>query len=184
VLANAKDAVINKVKEICSGALDSVKKFFGIKSPSRVMAQMGDFLMQGLQNGIQRAGDAVVNAATTVSERINDGMQSSLQNVADGAQAVVGVYSGMYGQLNAMDMASAGALNGTVSAIDNSVVEGGNSIAQAPINVTVAPQGIIARSRSELRDIAGDMIEAVNEDLRARGYNQIGDGKVKGASTV
>jgi phage-related protein len=184
-VSNAKDAVINKVKEICSGALDSVKKFFGIKSPSRVMAQMGDFLMQGLQNGIQRAGDAVVNTATTISERINDGMQSSLQNVADGAHAVVGVYSGMYGQLNAMDMASAGALNGTVSAINSATIDnGGMGIAQPPVVINLDQSGIIARSRSEFRDIMSDGIEAVNEDLRARGYNEIGDGKVKGSSTT
>lgn len=184
-VSNAKDAVINKVKEICSGALDSVKKFFGIKSPSRVMAQMGDFLMQGLQNGIQRAGDAVVSTATTISERINDGMQSSLQSVADGAHAVVGVYSGMYGQLNAMDLASAGALNGTVSAINNATIEnGGAGIAQPPVVVNIDQSGIIARSRGEFRDIMADGIEAVNEDLRARGYNEIGDGKVKGSSTT
>jgi hypothetical protein len=141
--------------------------------------------MQGLQNGIQRAGDAVVDTATTISERINDGMQSSLQNVADGAQAVVGVYSGMYGQLNAMDMASAGALNGTVSAMNGAALSNdGGAIAQAPVQINVDQSGIIARSRSELRDIAGDMIEAVNEDLRARGYNEIGDGKVTGSSNV
>lgn len=183
-IGNAKDAVVNKIKDICSGALDSVKKFFGIKSPSRVMAQMGDYLMQGLQNGVQRAGQAVVDAATTVSERINDGMQNSLQSVADGAQGVIGVYSGMYGQLNAMDMASAASLNGSVSAMNNATKENGGTIAQPPVVVNVDQSGIIARSRGEFRDIMADGIEAVNEDLRARGYNQIGDGKVRGSSNV
>lgn len=183
---NAKDAVVNKVKEICSGALDAVKNFFGIKSPSRVMAQMGDYLMQGLQNGVQRAGDAVVSAATRVSERINDGMQNSLSNVADGARSVVGVYQGMYGQLNAMNTASAASLNGTVSAIDKAAQSApeGSSIAQQPLNITVAPNGVIARSRGEFRDIIADGIEAVNEDLRARGYDEIGGGKVRGGSTT
>lgn len=185
-VGNAKDAVVNKIKDICSGALDAVKNFFGIHSPSRVMAQMGDYLMQGLQNGVQRAGDAVVSAATSVSQRINDGMQNSLSNVADGARSVVGVYRGMYGQLNAMNTQSAASLNGTVSAINAagmSAPEGG-AIAQPALNITVAPQGVIARSRGEFRDIIADGIEAVNEDLRARGYNEIGDGKVKGSSTT
>lgn len=185
-ISNAKDAVVNKVKEICSGALDAVKSFFGIKSPSRVMAEMGSFLMQGMENGIVRAGDAVVNAATTVSEKISDGMSTSLSNVADGARSVVGVYRGMYGQLSAMNMASAVALNGNINAMNNAEMaqQDGGSIAAQPINVTVNPSGIIARSRSELREIAGDMIEAVNEDLRARGYDEIGNGKVRGVSTV
>lgn len=185
-ISNAKDAVVNKVKEICSGALDAVKSFFGIKSPSRVMAEMGTFLMQGMENGIVRAGDAVVNAATAVSEKVSDGMSQSLSNVADGAKSVVGIYNGMYGQLNSMNGASAVALNGTISAINNAEVaqQNGGSIAQQPLNITVAPQGIIARSRGELREIAGDLIEAVNEDLRSRGFNEIGDGKVRGASTA
>lgn len=183
-VAGAKDAVVNKVKEIASGALDAVKKFFGIKSPSRVMAQMGDFMMQGMQNGIERAGQAVVKAATTISGKISDGMSDSLQNVSDGARSVVGVYRGMYGTLNAMDMASAGALSGNISAMNGAAEANPNgAIAQAPINVTLEQSGIVARSRSEFRDIIADGIEAVNEDLRARGYDEIGNGKVKGSST-
>lgn len=184
-ISGAKDAVVNKVKDIARGALDAVKSFFGIKSPSRVMAKMGDFLMQGLGNGISRAGDAVVDAAQTISERISDGMQDSMKNVSDGAKNVVGVYRGMYGQMNAMNMTQAATLNGTVSAIDQAQKEqNGGAIAQPPVSVTFAPNGIVARSRSEFRDIIADGIEAVNEELRARGYNEIGDGKVKGSSTV
>lgn len=184
-VSGAKDAVVNKVKEIASGALDAVKSFFGIKSPSRVMAQMGEYMMQGMQNGIQRAGQAVVSAATTISDRISNGMQSSLSNVSQGARNVVGVYRGMYGQLNAMNMASAGALAGSVSAMNNAAAANPNgAIAQPPVNVTLQQSGIVARSRSEFRDIIADGIEAVNEDLRARGYDEIGNGKVKGQSNL
>ena len=185
-ITNAKDAVINKIKEIAQGALDAIKNFFGIKSPSRVMAQMGDYMMIGMKNGIERAGGAVVNAATTISDRISTGMQDGLKNVSDGAQSVVGVYSGMYSQLNAMNSVQAGTIDGTISAINGASASAtaDGSIAQAPINVTLNPSGIIARSRSELRDIAGDMIEAVNEDLRSRGYSEIGNGNVKGMATA
>lgn len=65
-----KDAVINKIKEICSGALDAVKKFFGIASPSKVMAQMGNYMMQGLENGIASAGAGVVSEAQRVNEAV------------------------------------------------------------------------------------------------------------------
>lgn len=186
-ISNASGAVVNKVKEICAGALNAVKSFFGIKSPSRVMAKMGDFLMVGLKNGIQRAGEAVVSAATSISERISNGMQSSLENVSSGAQGVVRVYRGMYGQLNAMNQASSVAINGTASAINGAAAaasENGGAIAQAPITVIMNNEGIVARSRSEWREIMADGIEAVNEELRARGHQQIGDGKIQGASTV
>lgn len=185
-IGNAKDAVVNKIKDICGGALDAVKSFFGISSPSRVMAEMGGYLMDGLQTGIQKAGGAVVNAATDISDKIAGGMQDSLQNVSDGARSVVGVYRGMYGQLSAMDMAQAATMNGSVSAMNNAAASStnGGAIAQPPINVTLKQDGIVARSRGEFRDIIADGIEAVNEDLRARGYDQIGNGKVKGNSTA
>lgn len=185
-IGGAKDAVVNKVKEIASGALDAVKSFFGIKSPSRVMAQMGGYMMQGMRQGIEKAGDAVVNAATTISEKISDGMSSSLKDVSQGARNVVGVYSGMYGQLNAMNMAQAATLNGSTSAVNAAAAaaNNGGAIAQPPINVTLKQDGIVARSRSEFRDIVADGIEAVNEDLRARGHQEIGNGKVKGTSTA
>lgn len=69
-IGNGTKAVINKIKEICSGALDAVKKFFGIASPSKVMAQMGNYMMQGLENGIASAGAGVVSEAQKVNQAV------------------------------------------------------------------------------------------------------------------
>lgn len=69
-IGNGAKAVVNKIKDICKGALDAVKNFFGIKSPSRVMAQMGDFLMQGFEKGIEDNTSAVVNAANDANSEI------------------------------------------------------------------------------------------------------------------
>lgn len=69
-IGNAKDAVVNKIKDVCKGALDAVKNFFGIKSPSTVMAGMGNYLMQGLTIGIDRSGSAAVTAVQGVSNSI------------------------------------------------------------------------------------------------------------------
>lgn len=69
-IGNAKDAVVNKIKDICKGALDAVKSFFGIHSPSTVMAGIGDNLMGGLAKGINRTGSAAVGAVNGVSQSI------------------------------------------------------------------------------------------------------------------
>lgn len=186
-ISNAKDAVVNKVKDICAGALDSVKKFFGIKSPSRVMATMGDYLMEGFSNGIERAGGAAVSAAETIAERVSDGVSASIDNVSNGTRSITGLYSGMYRNLNAMGAAGAIPLGATSTAIANAAeanAANGGAIAAAPINISVNPQGVIARSRSEFRDIIADGISAVNEDLVSRGLPQIGGGKVAGSSSV
>lgn len=76
-IGNGAKAVINKVKDICKGALDGIKSFFGIKSPSRVMAQMGKFMMQGLGNGIEDNADKVVSAANDASKEILNAMDMS-----------------------------------------------------------------------------------------------------------
>lgn len=185
-IGNAKDAVVNKVKDICAGALDSVKKFFGIKSPSRVMATMGDYLMQGFTNGIDRAGGAVVSAAEMVADKVTTGISASIGNVANGAKKITGVYTGMYSNLNALSAAGVAPLNSSVSAMLNASAANdanGGAIAQAPIVVAPNFNGVVARSRSEWRDIVADGIQAVNEDLVARGLPQIADGKVTGSTS-
>lgn len=69
-ILKAKDTVVNKIKEVCEGALNAVKNFFGIKSPSRVMAQMGNYLMEGFENGIANAGAGVVAEAQRVNSAV------------------------------------------------------------------------------------------------------------------
>lgn len=72
-ISGAKDAVVNKIKEIASEALDAIKDFFGIHSPSRVMANMGQFMMQGLNNGLESMRKTVVSTATDIAGEIDDG---------------------------------------------------------------------------------------------------------------
>lgn len=184
-VGNAKDAVVNKVKEICSGALNAVKNFFGIKSPSRVMARMGDFLMQGFSNGMDKAGSAVVNTAEMISQRVTDGVNHTINQVQKGATKIGGVYSGMQANINAISAAGVAPLNTSVAAMINASAandSSGGAIAQPPVVVQPNFNGIVARSRSEWRDIVADGIEAVNEDLRSRNLPEIGGGKVAGST--
>ncbi|OTA27226.1 hypothetical protein B9G54_01525 [Alloscardovia macacae] len=56
-------AFLDAIKKICSSALDAVKSFFGIHSPSRVMRdQVGRFLPLGMAAGIEDESDSVVDA--------------------------------------------------------------------------------------------------------------------------
>jgi hypothetical protein len=50
-LSAGKQKVVDFITGIASGALDAIKHFFGISSPSTVMDEMGGFLMEGLVNG-------------------------------------------------------------------------------------------------------------------------------------
>ena len=69
-ISNGKDAVINKIKEIASGALDAIKNFFGIHSPSRVMAQMGTYMMQGWSIGMDKSSSMAISSAQSASSGV------------------------------------------------------------------------------------------------------------------
>jgi tape measure domain-containing protein len=55
-LIAAGPAVVNSLISIAKGAVDAFKAFFGIKSPSRLMAEQGDWTMKGLAKGYERSG--------------------------------------------------------------------------------------------------------------------------------
>jgi len=82
-ISNGKDMVVNKIKDICSGALDSVKKFFGIKSPSRVMAQMGTYVMQGFGKGVESQADAMAKTMYQASSNVADNFKPTIAGQID-----------------------------------------------------------------------------------------------------
>lgn len=60
--------VIGKIQGFCSNALGSIKRFFGIKSPSRVLRdEVGAMLAEGMAEGIEENADAPVDAMAGLS---------------------------------------------------------------------------------------------------------------------
>lgn len=71
-ISNAKDWVWNKIKGVISGFKEKVKKFFGIKSPSRVMAnEVGKPLAQGIGLGFE-------NTMKSVGVQMQDSLDSAI----------------------------------------------------------------------------------------------------------
>ena len=66
------DAVIGKIQEICSGAIDAVKKFFGIASPSKVMMKMGGYIGEGMALGIESTASEITGAWDKAVSGIGD----------------------------------------------------------------------------------------------------------------
>lgn len=101
-IKNGAGAVVDFIKNICSNALNAVKSFFGIKSPSRVMAQMGNYLMEGFGKGINDEADTVINAAESAA----DGVLGAFDNMA----ANVGSMQSQFGVDGSMAIAPVGAV--------------------------------------------------------------------------
>lgn len=60
----------DKITGFCDSALGAIKDFFGIKSPSKVMAQQGRFIAQGLGNGIADNAKYAINAMEEMAKDV------------------------------------------------------------------------------------------------------------------
>lgn len=138
---------------------DPFKKAMGIHSPSTVFAGFGMNLGQGLVNGLASTEGMISNAMSNLSDKVNLDTTMNIGASANGSGAVVG------------------------SALASTAAAGARS-SQQSIVIHLNPSGIIARSRSELRDISKDMIESINEELRARRIPELGGGAIQGSSTA
>ena len=66
-IGNAIGGVISKAKEVAASVIAAVKGFFGINSPSRVFAEIGAGLDEGLANGITDNVKPITKAMDDVS---------------------------------------------------------------------------------------------------------------------
>lgn len=159
-IQSAVEGVKNKLRDFAKGALDTIKDFFGIRSPSRVMAQMGGYMMAGLAQGIQRNTAQAIGAARSAS------------------QAALGAFSG--GTITSPSISS-GAATALRTSPDASLTSPASRISSAgvggqAVTINVNMSGIMTRSRADQRAIAKDMFEAINEERRAMRLPEIGGG--------
>lgn len=85
-ISNAKDWVWNKIKGIIKGFKEKVKDFFGIKSPSRVMAnEVGKPLAQGIGLGFE-----------TTMKSVGVQMQDSLDSAILSTDGILATASGSF----------------------------------------------------------------------------------------
>ena len=78
-IKNAKQWLINKIKSLCNDALDAIKSFFGIESPSRVMAdEVGKYMAEGIGVGFGKSIPRVIEAMQEKLSGVTDAFQTSL----------------------------------------------------------------------------------------------------------
>jgi len=62
--------VQSTIRSVCSDAVGALKSFFGIHSPSTLMAEMGEYMMAGLADGIEDGSDKAVGAMAGASKDV------------------------------------------------------------------------------------------------------------------
>jgi phage-related protein len=123
-LRAAGSAVKDFLMNIAKGALDSVKRFFGIKSPSRVMAdEVGRYLPLGIAQGIEKNASVVEDAMydlagdVTAKPVVNAMMTDSRSAGASGSVSSTTNLGGVNISINATDYANAKEIADAVSDI-------------------------------------------------------------------
>ena len=88
-IGNSVGSVVAKAKEAAAKVLNSVKNFFGIHSPSKVFANIGEMNMLGLAKGIEDNLKPVNDAMNDVSMAATQDFTSSM-NLASGLTGISG----------------------------------------------------------------------------------------------
>lgn len=84
-ITGAAKAVGDGIKNLCTGLVNGVKSFFGIHSPSTVMALLGKYMSLGFANGIADSGNAV-------DRSMNDVMRSALRAAQMSADMILSCF--------------------------------------------------------------------------------------------
>lgn len=84
-ITGAAKAVGDGIKNLCKGLVNGVKSFFGIHSPSTVMAKLGEYMSLGFANGIMDSGNAV-------DRSMNDVMRSALRAAQMSADMILSCF--------------------------------------------------------------------------------------------
>lgn len=77
------DWVKGKVTGFVEGIGSTIKDFFGIASPSKLMAQYGKYIDEGLAQGIEQNTDVVENAVDVMGNAVNSKLTDVLDTVGD-----------------------------------------------------------------------------------------------------
>lgn len=76
-LKNGIGNIANNMKNMFTGAVDNVKKFLGIHSPSRLFMGIGDYMSQGMNIGFESNFGDMVKSASELSAEINSKLDFS-----------------------------------------------------------------------------------------------------------
>lgn len=82
-LSGALDGLLSAAGDLCSGLLDTVTSFFGIHSPSTVMAEQGEYLVAGMAEGLAGLPEEAMQAFAAFDAQQQAWSKSLTENVRE-----------------------------------------------------------------------------------------------------
>lgn len=85
---------VDAIRDVCDNVLNAVLDFFGIASPSTVMAEQGMYIDQGLGQGITDNQDSATTPASTMAQAVFDAASGILSTASSIGSGFVSFLSG------------------------------------------------------------------------------------------
>lgn len=122
-ILNAISSIGTWIKEhIFQPFINGFKRLFGIHSPSTVMAQMGQYLMDGLYQGISSFVNKITSVFWNIRDKITDAwnfVKSITNSIWNGILGVVkGVINGIIGGINGMIRGVCSGINAVIGLLN------------------------------------------------------------------
>lgn len=122
-ISNAIASIGTWIKEhIFQPFINGFKSIFGIHSPSTVMAQMGQYLMDGLYQGISSFVNKIISVFWNIRDKITDAwnsVKSITSSIWNGILGVIkGVINGIIGGINGMIRGIVSGVNSVINALN------------------------------------------------------------------
>ena len=157
------------IKEVGSAALNGIKDFLGIHSPSRKFKEVGKYSIEGFVGGIKDKVGAVGSAITNVAKNAVSNISNKVTSFKNsGVKVMTSAVSGMKSKLSSAKSAAASVVNGAVDSIKNKV----SSFKTVGSNVI---SGFISGLKSKISSVATSAANmaksALNAAKRALGIN-------------
>lgn len=144
--------LISKVQGLAQQLPDIVKKVLGIHSPSRIFAEIGQFICEGFKKGIEEHTPEVTQAAADLAEGTVEAATAAAE------KAVPDTLSGLWSALK--DRANEGIL-GTVDALWNAV-KSGDWVGIGKWAASTLYSGLTSKQKQQLTDYALSLVDGLN----------------------
>lgn len=85
--------LVNTIAHICSVCVEDARRILGIASPSKVFAEIGSYVMEGMQIGLEDSGDDAIRAVGDIAQSMieeaenGNGMYIAIDAMNDGLDA-------------------------------------------------------------------------------------------------
>lgn len=124
-ISGAAGVVVDKITGVVGGAIDAAKNLLGIHSPSRVFSQIGEYTMEGMQIGIEKAAELPIGAVENAFGELSNMGPVSIMTDGAGANYTGSTYN-IYidGDTLGTDSKIANAIQVLVAAVEQNVAMG------------------------------------------------------------